>query len=86
MIHAGRDIPVDRTDLVPGLVFTDLLEIHALTFKDAMILTGEGLGNEPVGADLDLANLFEDLAGDHAKEKNLTTKTERREEHQGVRL
>jgi hypothetical protein len=30
-----------------------------------MVLAGERFADEPVGAQLDLADFFEDLAGDH---------------------
>jgi hypothetical protein len=65
VIHPGGDIPVDGADIIAGLIFADLVKIHPLAFKDAMVMAGERLGDEAIGADFDLADSFEQFAGDH---------------------
>ena len=65
MVHPRGDIPVDGAHVVAGLVFAHLVEVHALAFEHAVVLARERLGHEAVGANLDLADFFEDFAGDH---------------------
>ena len=65
MVHPRGDVPVDRADLVAGLVFAHLVEVHPLALEDAVVLAGQRLAHQPVGANLDLPDLLEDLAGNH---------------------
>ena len=55
-------VPVDRAHFVAGHVFAHGVEVHAAALEDAVVLTGERVGHEPLGADLDLANLLENFA------------------------
>ena len=65
MVHPRGDVPVNRAHVVTGLVFAHLVEVHALALEDAMVLARERLGHEPVRAELDLPDFFENLAGNH---------------------
>jgi hypothetical protein len=40
------NVPVDRADVIAGLVFADLFELNALPFEDAMVLAGKNIGNQ----------------------------------------
>jgi len=68
MIHPRGDVPVDRAHVVAGLVFAHLVEVHALALEDGMVLARERFGDDAVGAQLDLPDFFENLAGNHTKE------------------
>ena len=61
LIRAGH-VPVDRPNVVPGLVLAYLVEVHPLALEDAVVLAGEAFADETVGPNLDLANLFENFA------------------------
>src|SRR5258705_3334333 len=39
--HSGGDVPVDRANLVTGLVLAHLGELHSLTLKDRAVLAGK---------------------------------------------
>ncbi len=65
MVHPRRHVPINGADIVARLVFAHLLEVHALPLEDAMILPAERLGDQPRGAQLDLAYLLKDFARDH---------------------
>ena len=67
MVHPRGDVPVNRAHVVAGLVFAHLVEVHALALEDAVVLARERLGHEPVRANLDLPDFFENLAGNHGK-------------------
>ena len=56
-------VPVDRAHFVAGHVFAHGIEVHAAAFEDAVVLAGERVGDESLGADLNLANLLENFAG-----------------------
>jgi hypothetical protein len=38
MVHARGDVPINGADVIAGLVFPDLVEIHALALEDAVVL------------------------------------------------
>ncbi len=63
MIHPRSDVPVNTRHVVAGLVFAHLVEVHALALEDGMILARERFGHDAVGAQLDLPDFFENLAG-----------------------
>ena len=42
-VHFGTDVPVDGTDVIADRIFADLLEVHAASFKRAVIGTGHGI-------------------------------------------
>jgi hypothetical protein len=63
MVHPRRHVPVNRTDFIARLVFAHLLEIHALTLENAVVLAAQSFRNQPRGAQLDLADFFENFAG-----------------------
>ena len=65
MIHPRRHVPINGTDFVSRLILANLVEIHPLALEDAVILAGQRLAHQPVGANLDLADFFKDLARDH---------------------
>ena len=44
--HARGDIPVNGADLIAGLVFTNLLEVHAPALENAPVLARERCFNE----------------------------------------
>ena len=58
---AGGDVPVDRADVVARLVLAHLLELHAAPLEGALVLAGEDVGDQPLGADLDRLDLLEQL-------------------------
>ena len=65
MVHPRRDVPIDGPDIISRLVLAHLVEVHPLALKDAMVLPGQRLAHQPVSPNLDLPDLFEDLAGNH---------------------
>ena len=73
MVHPRGDVPVNGAHVVAGLVFAHLVEIHPLPFEDAVVLACERFGHEPVRAQLDLPDFFENLAGNH--ESNVIRET-----------
>ncbi len=66
MIHPRGDIPVDGAHFITGLILADLFEVHPLSFEDTVILARQRLGDEPAGADFNLANFLKDFARNHA--------------------
>src|SRR4029077_2904303 len=55
-------VPVDRAHFVAGHVFAHGIEVHSPAFEDAVVLTCERVGDEALGANLNLANLLENFA------------------------
>ena len=66
MVHARGDVPVNRAHVIAGLIFAHLVEIHALAFEDGMVLAGERFADEPVGANLDLADFLKNFSRNHS--------------------
>ncbi len=58
---AGRDVPVDRPDLVAGDVFADGVELHPTPFEDAQVLAGEQVVHLSAGDDLDPPDFLQDV-------------------------
>jgi len=65
MVHPRGDVPIDSAHFVAGLVLAHLVEIHALAFEHTMVLAGQGLAHQPISAQFDLPDFFENLARDH---------------------
>ena len=57
LVQPGSDVPVDVTHLVAGLIFPDVIEVHALTLEDTLVLADHQIADQPAGADLDLPYL-----------------------------
>ena len=62
---AGGDVPVDRADVVAGLVLADFLELHALALEDRMVAARKDVLHRAAGADFDAADFAECFAGEH---------------------
>src|SRR5690606_14433621 len=60
-----RDVPVDGPHVVADLVGADLRELDAAPAEGRVVLPPEHVLDEPLRADLDVADLLEKLAGDH---------------------
>ncbi len=54
----GSNIPVDISHVVAKLIFADLAESHAPSFKGRMIFTREDIAAQPPAFDLDFPYLF----------------------------
>ena len=48
----------------PGRIFAHLVEVHAAALEDGMVFAGEGVGDQPPRAQLDLAHFLQDFSGD----------------------
>ena len=81
---ARGHVPVDRADLVAGHVLAHLLEVDAAALEDRVVLPGEGLLGEPLGADLDVPDLLEDLARIGRDARGLAGGGARAGRHQGT--
>src|SRR3989442_14318143 len=64
MPHPGRDVPVDRAEVIPLLVGPHLRELDALAAEHGAIVPGEEGVDESPGAELDPLDLPEDLGSD----------------------
>jgi hypothetical protein len=60
-VHPRRDVPVDRPDVVAGVVRPDVGEHQAAALEHRVVLAGELLVDQPARDDLDLARLLEQL-------------------------
>src|SRR5204863_6770647 len=78
MVHAGGHVPINRAHVVAGLILTHLVEIHALALEDAVVLAGERFADEPVRADFNLSDFFENFAGNHRNAERATWNAESR--------
>ena len=58
----GSNFPVDMTDIVAGNIGPGFLELHTSTFKRTLVLTGECVGHQSLGADMDCADPCQELA------------------------
>ena len=66
VVHARGDVPVDRADVVAGLVRAHLAEREALALEDGLVRARELLVGEPRRVDLDGPQRCEELPGNHA--------------------
>jgi hypothetical protein len=60
-VHACRDLPVDRADVVARQVLADVDELHALALERRAVLAHERRVDDLTGAELDLSQLLEEL-------------------------
>ena len=58
MPETGRDIPVNKTDIVAGCIFPDLFKRHAFPLESTVVLTREQVTGEFFAFDLKLPDLF----------------------------
>ena len=58
VVHARRNIPINRADFIAGLVLANFIEVHSLALENAMVLTRQRFIHKPKTAQLDLPNLF----------------------------
>ena len=65
MAHAGRDIPVDRAEIVALLVGAHFRELDPLPAKDGAVFAREQRVDEAASPELDPLDLLEDVPGDH---------------------
>ena len=63
--HAGGNIPVDRAHLVAELVFTHLVKLHTTALEDTMVFPGKRVIDGFAGVDLEVADFFRQLFGNH---------------------
>ena len=61
MSEPRGDVPIDRADFVAGLVFAYIFEIHPSPLEDAVVIAGKSRLHEPLGFDLEGADLLQDL-------------------------
>ena len=61
----GRDVPVDRADVIADLIGPHLLELHPAALEGRVVPPGEGVVHQVRGPDLDAADSFEQLLRDH---------------------
>src|SRR4051812_20714438 len=73
MIHARRDIPIDRPHFVAWLILAHLLEVHSLPFEDAVVLARHRFVHEPQRSQLNLPDFFENLLRDHRLSLNTSS-------------
>ena len=59
---SGGNFPVDMTDIVTGYIGSGFLKLHTPTFKRTLVLTGECIGHQSLGADMDCADPCQELA------------------------
>ena len=58
LVEAGGHVPVDRANIITGLVLSHLAESHTTTFVLAVVLSGEDVATETTGLDLNLADFL----------------------------
>ncbi len=51
-----RYVPIDRADLVAGLILADLLEVHPAALEDAVVIARENSLDETLGLDFERAD------------------------------
>jgi hypothetical protein len=61
MPHAGSDVPVNCSDVIAGLVFSDLLEGDAGALEDTVVFSPKQVFNRSAGAKMKPANLPKNL-------------------------
>jgi hypothetical protein len=54
MVHPGRDVPVDKPNIIPGLILTHFIEVYPLTLENTLIPSGQRLSHKTIGTDLNL--------------------------------
>ena len=58
MVEACRDIPIDKTDIIPRRIFPHLAETHAPALEGAVVFTREQMAGELFALYLQLPHLF----------------------------
>jgi hypothetical protein len=59
--HARGDVPVDGANVVAGLVFAHLVELHPLSLEHAVVFAGEDVVHHAARRDLDAPHFFQDV-------------------------
>src|SRR5262249_7428763 len=67
--HARGNIPVDRANVVAGLVLADLFERDAGALEDAVVLAAKQVLHGTAGLQLEATNLTDYLMRDHARSR-----------------
>jgi len=65
--EAGRDIPVDRPDIVTDLVLPDLGELHSPPLEGAFILACKKVIGQTLRGEVKPLDLFEQRLREHLK-------------------
>jgi hypothetical protein len=58
-----RDVPIDRPDFVPWLIFAHILEVHAASFENAVVIARKHRLHEALRFDFEGADFFKNFRG-----------------------
>jgi hypothetical protein len=56
-------IPVDGADIIAELVLPHLIELHAASFEDRVVLSSQDIVDQAVGANLDSTDFLNQFFG-----------------------
>src|SRR6202043_3474749 len=57
------DVPINRANLVAGLIFADVLKVHSASFEDAVVVTGKSGLDQPACFNFERADFLKNLRG-----------------------